>query len=506
VAMTPEAAKALERTQVLYEQIAGRRRSVQKTEEYYRGKQPLRFASDKWAEYNASRYKDFSDNWCGPVANAPNERLRIDGFQLDDAPGTSDDEKGLWRDWTANDMEAQSSQGWLSTIIASRSYVQVWGTSDDEPVATWERADQFTIGYDPERPGVGVDQLKAWNDGTTEFATYATTTQVWKWQRPWLDIKDVSGGANPRANGFFETTSGLQVPVGDASKWVPRQPAEDDTWPIPNPMGILPGVEHPNRPMLGSEPLSDISGTMSMQDAINLLWAYLFNRADFASMPARVVMGQDPPMIPILDDTGQVVGERPVDMRKLIEDRLLWLSGTDTTVGEWSPAQLDVFTQVIETAVAHIAAQTRTPPNRMLLGKGMVNISADGMKAAETGLVDRVGEMQLFLTPPSRGIFRRFALVRGNEKLAEACRFGVVKWKDAEHHSDAQLADALLKDSQMGFPFAWIAEKRGLSPTEVTRVLKMREDEMEMDPVGMASRIVGQRAGAQPTEATPAEE
>jgi hypothetical protein len=254
--------------------------------------------------------------------------------------------------------------------------------------------------------------------------------------------------------------------------------------------------------MLGSEPLSDISGTIAMQDAINLLWAYLFHKADFASMPARVVMGQEPPKLPVLDENGNKVGEKLVDLKKLSEDRILWLTGENASIGEWTAADLDVFTNVIETAVAHIAAQTRTPPTRMLLGKGMVNISADGMKAAQDGLVDRVGEMHTFLTPPSRDIFRMFALVRDNKGLADRAKFGVVKWKDAENHSEAQMADALVKLQQIGFPFAWLAERYGLSLPEVARVLEMRKAELEDDPLGYASRLAGQRAGA-PAAGTP---
>jgi hypothetical protein len=497
VALTAQ--QALAQTQALYEQIAGRRTLVAETEAYYRGKQRLRFASEKWSEYNAARYKDFADNWCAPVANSPNERLRIDGFRLDDEPGSSDDEKALWRDWQANDMGAQSSQGWLSTIIAARSYVLVWGTPDDDPVATWERADQVTIGYDPERPSVAVDWLKTWHDGSTEFATYITADEVWKWERPYLERRSSTGDLPARAGAFFATTSGLMVPATDGTGWRPRQAAADNTWPLPNPMGVIPGVEMPNRPMLGSEPISDISGTIAMQDAINLLWAYLFAAADFASMPARVVMGQDPPKIPILDETGQKVGERTVPIKKLVEDRILWLTGENAKIGQWDAARLDVFTGVIETAVAHIAAQTRTPPTRMLLGKGMVNISADGMKAAQEGLVDRVGEMHTFLTPPSRGIFRRFALVRGNTKLAEACRFGVVDWKDAENHSEAQMADALQKLQAIGFPFAWLAERYGLSQPEVDRVLAMRKTEKADDPLV----ALVQQGGQQPPPPPP---
>lgn len=486
MALSVQAAREL--TEKLFQEVSGRRGFVAKTEDYYRGKQKLRFASDKWAEYNAARYKDFSDNWCSPVANSPNERLKVTGFRLDDDPSRSDVEKGLWRDWQASNMEAQSSQGFLSGITAARSYALVWGTADDEPVSTWERADQVTVAYDPEYPTRETAALKTWHDGSTEFATLYTTDQVWKWQRKYLERTPATDGPMPlRAEAFFRTPGGLLV-AGEHGGWDMRQPAGDDKWPLDNPMGVVPIVELPNRPLLGSEPLSEITGTMAMQDAINLLWAYLFNQADFASMPARVVMGQEPPKIPILDENGQVVGHKAVDLKKLAEDRILWLTGEKASIGQWEAAKLDVFTNVIEVAVTHLAAQTRTPPHYLVLGKGLVNVNAEGMKTAETGLVHKVREMQLFLGQGVRGIFQRYALVRGNKGAADTARFGVVEWKDAENHSEAQLVDALQKLSAIGFPFPWLAERYGLSQTELERVMAMRETEREADPVNTIAR------------------
>lgn len=489
--------QALRQTQKLYNVIAARRPDVQKADDYYRGKQPLRFASDKWREYHASRYEKFCDNWCQPVGNSPNERLRLDGFRLDDDPAVSDAEKSLWRDWQANDMEAQSSQGFLSSIIARRSYVLVWGDSDDNPVATWERADQVAIGYDVERPGTRVAALKTWVDDDTEFATLYTADEVWKFQRPHNQVTgpvDVApGGAGYE---FFATTSGLAVPGGDTSGWLPREGVDPN--PMRNPLGVVPVVEAPNRPMLGGEPLSDIAGTMAMQDAINLLWAYLFTAADFASMPARVVLGQEPPKIPILDENGQKVGEKAVDLKKLAEDRILWLTGENAKIGQWDAAKLDVFTNTIEVGVTHVAAQTRTPPHYLVLGKGLVNVNAEGMKTAETGLVMKVKEMQLFLGPAGREIFRLFALVRNNKALAERARFGVVQWKDAENHSEAQLVDALVKLQTIGFPFPWLAERYGLSQTELARVMAMRETEAANDPIAALAR--NQAAGGFPPQ------
>lgn len=493
--MDAEALAALDQVKALYSELDCRTGDIRLAHEYYRGRQPLKYASEKWREYNAQRYEKFSDNWCSVVANSPNERLRLDGFRLDDDPETSDSERQLWQWWQSNDMDAQSSQGFLESLIAKRSFVLVWGDADNEPVATWERGDQVIVGYDPENPRRRLAALKTWHDDETEYATLYTPDAVWKWQRRYSEMVrnvpvDVPPGA-ARAAGFFNRTTPSGLYVSESQEgWEPRQPVADNTWPLPNPLGIVPVVEYANRPMLGAEPLSDIAGTMAMQDAINLLWAYLFNAADFASMPARVVMGQEPPKLPILDAAGAVVGEQVVDLKKLSEDRILWLTGQNTKIGQWDAAKLDVFTAVIETAVAHVAAQTRTPPHYLVLGKGMVNISADGMKTAETGLVMRVKEEQLFFGPAARETFRLMALAAGNAGLADEARQGVPQWRDAENHSEAQMADSLVKLGSVGFPFEWLAEKYGLSQVELTRVMAMKERAAQLDPiVAMTSAI-----------------
>src|SRR5690606_35941922 len=218
-----------------------------------------------------------------------------------------------------------------------------------------------------------------------------------------------------------KTKSGLYV-SGTAwgSGWEPRQASGDDTWPIANPLGEIPVVEVPNRPRLGREPLSDIAGTMAMQDAINLLWAYLFGAADHASFPARVVMGNEHPKLPVLDKDGKKVGEKPVDLKDLQHGRLLWLTGQNASIGQWDAAKLDVFTDVIEVAIGHIGGQTRTPAHYFVANKGLSNINGETLVATETPLVKKVEEFQLFSSRAMSDIFRLYAKVRGNEALADS--------------------------------------------------------------------------------------
>lgn len=460
--------QALDLTEKLYRRLSVRRQDTAVFEAYYRGEQPLRYATAEWSTAHADRYRDFSDNWCGVVGSAPGERRAVDGFRVGDDGDVQDpDEKDLWRAWEVNDGPAQASQGFLASTISKRSAVIVWADEDGEPELTWESPAQVIVDFDPARPREGRYALKAWLDDDLELATLYTRDGIWKYQRP-----AISGSVMTTLTGE-RTQSGLYV-VGNTGGWQPRY-VDNEQWPLANDLGVLPVVEFANRPMLGSAPLSDIAGAVAMQDAINLLWAYLFTAADFASMPARVVMGQAPPQVPILDANGQEIGKKPIDIEALTKGRMLWLTGQATSVGSWDAAKLDVFTDVINVAVKHVASQTRTPIHYIVGDLG--NVNGETLTATETPLAMKVHEGNLYYTPSVRAVFRRIALVQGKKDLAEACRMGTVMWRDPETRSQAQLADALLKWSSIGFPFEWLAEKAGLTQTDLARVMEMKKTE-----------------------------
>lgn len=480
------AREAAAKTQELYDKLKQRRPRIEDFDRYYEGEQPLKYASDEWAKYHKQRYRGFSDNWCAVVIDALNERLRVQGFQI--GSELSSAERQLWDDWRRNDMEAQSSQGFLQTIGSTRSAVIVWGDEDDQPISTWEHPAQVYVQYSAEFVRRRTAAIKAWVDGSTEYATLYTADAVYKFER----AAEISGGQTSSGlylNGAFSLSLG---------GWAPRE-SSSEPWPLPNPLGVVPVVEIPNRPRLSKGPVSDISGTMAMQDAINLLWAYLFGAADHASFPARVVMGQEPPKIPVLDDSGQKIGEKPVDLEQLRQGRIMWLTGQDASVDQWDSAKLDVFTEVIDIAINHIGAQTRTPAHYFIANKGMSNLNGETLKATETPLVKKAEEFQLYSGNSVAEIFRLYALVRGQADLARDIGADSVRWADLEIRSEAQRSDALIKKKQMGYPMRWILEEDGNSPTEVERIMSQIEQEQAMDPLAAATQAVRQGVPDEPS-------
>ncbi len=479
--------QALALVDALEKQLVSRRDDIATANRYYRGEQRLAYASEQFNRFFAERFNGFADNWCGVVADSLAERLAVTGIRPDgvDTPPDAD----LWRVWNTRSLDADSSIGFVDAVIARRSFALVWGNPDDEttPEVTFEHPSQAIVAYEAGSRRRRKAALKLWSDGEFDLATLYLANVVWKFRRR-------------RAAG------GVQLPPGVSGGrgWEPRRPSEDRAWPLPNPMGVVPMVELPNRPFLVGEPLSEISGVIAMQNAVNLLWAYLFTTADFASFPQRIVLGAEVPKTPILDDNGQVIGERPVDLAKFAVDRVLWIEGKDAKVANWPAAQLDVYTNVIEVQVGHIAAQTRTPQH-YLVGK-MANLSADALKAAETGLVSKAAERQVYFGEAVRELFRLIALAQGQPEKARAVAAGTVLWKDPESRSEAQLVDALQKLKDIGFPFEFLAARYGLTPTEIATVVAQRDKAAERILAGDIEALFGAKPGAEQQPPTGAPE
>lgn len=475
--------QALALVQRLEDELVSRRPAIEKASKYYRGDHPLTFASEQFQKFHGKRYKGFADNWVQVVADAPVERLTVNGVK---PSGATDADADLWRVWQMNGLDADSQLGFLGAVNSGRSFVLVWGDPDDPetPEVTFEDAAHCVIAYEPGSRRKRRAALKRWDDGDTAYATLYLPGEVWKFERPTLGASSKS--AQERA--IDE----------ELNRWDVRDTGDEPN-PQPNPMGVVPMVELPNRPSLTEDPVSDVLGVISMQDAVNLLWAQLFTAADYASFPQRIVLGAEVPEIPILDDQGKIVGSRPVDMERFAVDRVMFFTGDDVKVTEWTAANLEAYTSVMEVGVGHIAAQTRTPQH-YLIGK-MANLSGDALLAAETGLVKRTEEKQVWFGQALRETFRLIALARGEDAKALDIAAGQVVWANAESRSHAQLADALTKLKQIGFPFEFLALKYGLTPTEVADLMTMRERELAADPMGAISQLMAHdpRQGAADT-------
>lgn len=474
--------EALDLLDRLGRELDRRQDEQRKAETYYDGEHPLLFASPQFKAYFGGLFSYFADNWCQVVVDSVAERLAVRGIRINDGSTEVADLESR-RVWQENELDADSALAFVDTLTAGRTHVLVWGNLDDEdtPEVTFEAPTETIVGYEPGSRRRRRAALKRWRDDTTEYATLYLPDEVWKFSKPALSVPVLNG----------RTESGLIVPatVSMASQgWELREvPGEPN--PQRNPMGVVPMVELPNRSRLSKAPTSEIKTVIPLQDAVNLLWSHLLTASDFAAFSQRVILGADQPKKPIVDANGEIVGYEPLDLAKFAVDRVVWLEDPNAKIAEWSASDLSNYTNVIEVAVGHIAAQTRTPQH-YLIGK-MANLSAEALKAAETGLVSKVRERQLYLGEALREMWRLVALAQGSEDRAKAIKTGTILWADPESRSDAELVDSLIKLKSIGVPEEALWERYGADVDEIERWRRMRDDAAARILAGDLSALVG---------------
>jgi hypothetical protein len=298
------------------------------------------------------------------------------------------------------------------------------------------------------------------------YCTLYTADELWKFERPLSRVE------KPMNLAAFDE---------QAEEWLPRDPYDlAEPNPQPNPMGLVPMVEIANRPMLAREPVSDVKTIIPLQHSINLLWAHLFTASDYAALAQRYIIGAETPKVPVLDEQGNKIGDKPVSLEEFKRARFLWIEDENATAGSFPAAQLSVFSDVIETAIGHVAALSRTPAH-YLMGQ-MSNVGSDTLLAAEAGLVKRVNEKELWASASLREVQRLVALAQGDQPRADAYRSGRVLWADTESRSQAQLVASLVQLKAIGWPFEDLARRFGLTQEEVEQLMAMRGEEAKLDP------------------------
>src|SRR5690348_17792424 len=88
--------------------------------DYYCGEHPLPWLAPQARDEFRRILRMTRSNYMGLVCDATAERASVEGFRFGEA---SDDE--TWRIWQANNLDSDSDQAWLESLIGGRSYFLV---------------------------------------------------------------------------------------------------------------------------------------------------------------------------------------------------------------------------------------------------------------------------------------------------------------------------------------------------------------------------------------------
>lgn len=457
----------------LHTELVDRRPTVKKAHAYYDGDHNLAFAGEKFRDAFGGLFRAFADNWCGVVANAPEERLQVNGFRVNQQPKADGDAKRLWEQ---NELDLQASMGHLDGLIGGVFYATVWKPEDGAPgraEITIESALGTIVECHPKIRSRRTAALRTWlADDGYEHAELFFPDGVYLFR-----------SKTKRSGEWLGDTMRLQWVIEDQ---LDIADSLDVDGRMPNPLGVVPVVEFINRPRLyvtnrvGWAAHSEIAAVMPLQDAVNKLWADLIVGAEFTALPQRNASGWSGE--PILDDDGRPTGQYKKPTYRAGPGDMVYSEDEKTRFGQFEAADLTNLTNAIGTAVQHIAAISATPPH--YLDTSADRLSGESIKSAESGLIAKVRRKCTAWGAGWEEVMRLAGAVAEIPSLAEADQMETI-WRDPETRTEAEHIDALGKKAQLlNVPAPQLWEEAGYTPEQIARFPALRA---QMQLEGMAA-------------------
>lgn len=409
----------------LFDALIARAKQTDILERYYAGLHPLPEPPQKMAAYKeaidafSSLSKMGITNYVKLVADAPAERLRVTGFQFGKPENRQSDAKA-WEIWQRNHLDADSGTVQHKAIVTGQSYAMTAKSDDDLAVITPEHPSQVIVAYQPGSYRERSAGFKAWIDDDVKqlraMLILRDESAVWKWT---ADIPS-------------STTS-------DHPNWQQWQPDTDESWPIANWVDDdVPIVEFRANPDLRPAPFGggtgEFANVLAIQDRVNKTVFDRLVTAEFQAFRQRWAVGWTP--------------DNPGDVIKASMSRLLSFEDENVKVGEFGQADFTMFIKAVESDVQAMAAITRTPAFYTL--GSIANISADALTALQSGLIAKTEAHRDNFGESWEEVLRLSLEIEGDPRAAD--QSSMVLWRDIEHRTWAERADAVLKISTLGIP------------------------------------------------------
>lgn len=380
---------------------------------YVRGRQTPPWLPDSAeTEYREIARKSAS-NWLDLVVRATAQGLHVDGYG-DRAPDKGSD---LWAmAWQANSMDANQHALHRAVLTLGYSYLIVLPSDDGVSM----------------RPEAATNLFAVYDDPFDEWPRHA--------------IRQVA------KNRFeFYDADAVYTIVGNLT-------GAPTVTEAPHGLGVCPIVKMQNQLDLLGEPMGEIEPVIPIQDRIVDATFTLQMVAKYGAFPQRWIAGIDTTQ-PLRDADGEVVtdtaGNATYPQIKAYVDHILTASDADTKFGQFAAADLRQYVDALEAHIRHLAAITQTPPH-YLLGS-LVNLSAEALAAAESGLMRKIRDRRETLGEGYEQAMRLAALILGDEEAA-ADESSQIHWQDVESRSLAQVADAMVKLATVGVPLQMLLD------------------------------------------------
>jgi hypothetical protein len=451
----------------LIHRLVSRAAACQEFHDFYEGRQPLAFASEKFSETYGRRFGRFPANFMPLVVDAERERLIIDGFRFGTSPEA---DKGVWKIWQRNQLDAESQIAHEIALAKGIAYAAVDPTADG-PAITIEDPTETIVETAPGNRRLREAALKVYTDDDG-------------YSRAYLYLPDEIY----RYRSTQRRTDTTYTSLGRLT-W---EPYVDDATPFPmvNKLGVVPIVPLVNRPRRDGTGRSEIEPVMGNQLAINFLRYAALVGSDAAALPQRWAKNLD---LEIDPDTGRVkapfrAGDTLWATRKPTTEEVAEYGDKfpDASFGQFPEASLEPFVRMIRAEVGQMASNSRTPYHYLLGEPSSVPPTGESIKSSEAPLVKKTEAEQIHLGEGWEEVMRVALLAAGQTGKAAATTDAETIWRDAETRNEGARTDSILKQYKAGLlPDEIALEALGYSPQQIARIATLNKAKAQ--PVATAT-------------------
>lgn len=456
------------------EDIRARLPERQKALEYFQGRHPLNFATQKFRNTYGSLFQELRDNMCDDVVNEPTDRLQILNWTTANAEEPSAEPEAAtlpeadelatkaqeW--WDGQRGQARSGSVHQNGFRSGDGFVIIWDANgDNEPRMYVQDPRQMAVRYSTTYPDQIEVAAKCWMVGKGyRLNLYYppnprdpddTRARIEHWYSKGFDARS-GEKAIPSAKAFQPYTIGAE---GDADH-VPPVEYHDKGLPV---------FHFPNGELgdYGTSVLNDVYG---LQDALNKLLCDFMVSSEDAALIKRWATGIEIPRDPV---TGKEVSPFKDG------DNLWWTKSERSQFGQFTPAEVEGFLKSMRALRLEIARKGALPAH---------SVDSEGTGNAPSGLSLLIAEGKLIKRCKDR---TRDWGMTWREMMAYVLSWMLSRevlpsdldlaWAPIETRDEQALLETLALKSGLGVPKVQLLREMGYTDRQIVGFGLLSEDE-----------------------------
>lgn len=403
-------------------------------EAYYEGDVPEVFANARLRRSLKIAGEDYRVNFARTIVDAVLNRMEINAVI-----GTTQDANAVInRVWEQNDMGLEADEIHRRALEYGDCYAIVWPDEDGELQISYNSPLTTAIIYDQENPRKKNFAAKMWR------------------------YKDDDGTKTTRLNLYFpdriEKYRSTTEYVSEGTQFT-----RFDT--VDNPFGEVPVFHFRTSRPYGRPEHKD---AYPLQDAINKLVITHMYTVDYQGAPQRYALA-NAGQAPEVDDFEEGDTERENASALQSGPGELWYLQGINEVGQFEPADPDVFLKPVRDFVRSMASLTNTPLHYF---ERTGNVpSGEALRVAEAPLLKKVADRQQSFSAAWRDMFRFILRVEGVNADVQ------VKWAAVESLDSLDAWDVMLKKRNAGVPMRQVFLEAGYDDEIIDQMFEWIKDE-----------------------------